>query len=187
MSPAQDIRLACREGYAHVEHMKRYTTHSMATDQGRIGGLIGSAMLAAARGVPIAAVGQSTSAPLHPAGAVRRPGRSRSARALSSPSAGCRCTSGTRPHGARFVPTGLWLRPLVYSSASRAGRRCSMRRARCGARLASQMSQRSARSTCREPMQAAFLDFVYANTFSTLAGRPRALRHDAARGRHGVR
>src|ERR1700733_9215035 len=34
---AEDVRLAQREGYEHVEHMKRYTTHGMATDQGRIG------------------------------------------------------------------------------------------------------------------------------------------------------
>ena len=46
---AADVRLACREGYEHVEHMKRFTTHAMAADQGRIGGLVGSAVLAAAR------------------------------------------------------------------------------------------------------------------------------------------
>ena len=45
-----DVRLAHREGYEHVEHMKRFTTHGMATDQGGIGGLVGSAVLAQARG-----------------------------------------------------------------------------------------------------------------------------------------
>ena len=47
---ADDIRLAHREGYTHIEHAKRYTTHSMATDQGRTSGLLGSAVLAEARG-----------------------------------------------------------------------------------------------------------------------------------------
>jgi len=51
---AEDVRLAAREGYEHLEHMKRYTTFGMATDQGRIGGLVGCAVLAAARGVPLA-------------------------------------------------------------------------------------------------------------------------------------
>src|SRR5436305_272032 len=52
-----DVRLAAREGYEHVEHMKRFTTHGMGTDQGRIGALVGSAVLAQARGVPLAEVG----------------------------------------------------------------------------------------------------------------------------------
>jgi hypothetical protein len=52
------VRLAQREGYEHVEHMKRYTTHGMATDQGRIGGLVGSAVLAQARGLALSEVGQ---------------------------------------------------------------------------------------------------------------------------------
>ena len=39
---AADVRLACREGYEHLEHMKRFTTFGMATDQGRIGGLVGA-------------------------------------------------------------------------------------------------------------------------------------------------
>src|SRR5215472_5687013 len=60
---ADDVRLACREGYEHVEHMKRFTTCGMATDQGRIGGLVASAVLAAARGVPVSEVGQSKPRP----------------------------------------------------------------------------------------------------------------------------
>ncbi|MBL8700647.1 MAG: sarcosine oxidase subunit alpha family protein [Alphaproteobacteria bacterium] len=58
-----DIRLAHREGYSHVEHAKRYTTHSMATDQGKTGGLVGAALLAEARGEAIAAVGVPTYRP----------------------------------------------------------------------------------------------------------------------------
>ena len=52
-----DVRLAHQEGYEHVEHMKRYTTHGMATDQGRIGGLVGSAVLAHARGLSVTEIG----------------------------------------------------------------------------------------------------------------------------------
>jgi len=55
---AADVRLSFREGYEHVEHMKRFTTHGMATDQGRSGGLVGSAVLAQARGVLLSEVGQ---------------------------------------------------------------------------------------------------------------------------------
>jgi sarcosine oxidase subunit alpha len=32
---AKDVRLSAQEGFASVEHMKRYTTLGMATDQGK--------------------------------------------------------------------------------------------------------------------------------------------------------
>ncbi len=41
-----DLDLAWREGYRSVEHMKRYTTLGMATDQGKTSNLIGLARLA---------------------------------------------------------------------------------------------------------------------------------------------
>ena len=38
---AADIALAAREGYAVPEHLKRYTTLGMGTDQGKTGNLVG--------------------------------------------------------------------------------------------------------------------------------------------------
>ena len=35
-STANDIKLALREGFKSIEHVKRYTTTGMATDQGKI-------------------------------------------------------------------------------------------------------------------------------------------------------
>ena len=32
---AKDIKLALKEGYKSIEHVKRYTTTGMATDQGK--------------------------------------------------------------------------------------------------------------------------------------------------------
>ncbi len=52
-----DIDLAAREGFTSVEHMKRYTTLGMATDQGKTGQLNGHALLAAATGKTIAEAG----------------------------------------------------------------------------------------------------------------------------------
>jgi methylglutamate dehydrogenase subunit C len=43
-----DISLAVREGFASVEHLKRYTTLGMATDQGKTSHLNGHMLLAAA-------------------------------------------------------------------------------------------------------------------------------------------
>ena len=167
-----DVRLAAREGYEHVEHMKRFTTLGMATDQGRIGGLVGSAVLAQARGVPLASVGQPKPRPYArpvpfaalAGGEVREHYRPARRLPLHEWHAGA---------GATFVPTGLWLRPLVYSPQStweavlneaRAVRR------RVGITDVSTLGKIDVQGTDAGK----FLDFVYANTFSSLAvGRAR--------------
>ena len=58
-----DIELAAREGYTSVEHLKRYTTLGMGTDQGKTSNVIGLALLAQALGEPIADVGTTTFRP----------------------------------------------------------------------------------------------------------------------------
>jgi hypothetical protein len=45
-----DVRLAQQEGFVSVEHLKRYTTLGMATDQGKMGNVIGLALMADALG-----------------------------------------------------------------------------------------------------------------------------------------
>ena len=161
-----DVRLAHREGYEHVEHMKRYTTHGMATDQGRSGGLVGAAVLAAARGQSPAEVGLPTPRPyVHPTtfaafaggevGAHLRP-----VRHFPAHESQLAC-------GAKMVVTGLWLRPQVYSEIpgwepvlreTRAVRECA------GVGDASSLGKIDLQGTDA----ARFLDFIYANRFSTL-------------------
>jgi sarcosine oxidase subunit alpha len=58
-----DIKLAAREGYTSVEHMKRYTTAGMATDQGRSGQLNAQAILAGETGRAVGTVGTILSRP----------------------------------------------------------------------------------------------------------------------------
>ena len=58
-----DVRLAHREGYVSVEHMKRYTTLGMATDQGKMGNIIGLALMAEASGQTIPETGTTTFRP----------------------------------------------------------------------------------------------------------------------------
>jgi sarcosine oxidase subunit alpha len=57
---AKDIRLAVREGFRSIEHVKRYTTTGMATDQGKTSNLHGMAIAAAALGKPLPVVGHTT-------------------------------------------------------------------------------------------------------------------------------
>ena len=58
-----DIELAAREGFVSIEHLKRYTTLGMATDQGKTSQLNGHALLAAATGKSIAETGTILSRP----------------------------------------------------------------------------------------------------------------------------
>ncbi|WP_182084143.1 sarcosine oxidase subunit alpha [Aureimonas sp. ME7] len=60
---AKDIRLAVREGFRSIEHIKRYTTNGMATDQGKISNINGLAIAADAVGRPAPQVGLTTFRP----------------------------------------------------------------------------------------------------------------------------
>lgn len=60
---ADDVELAHREGYVSVEHLKRYTTMGMATDQGKTSNMGALSALAAARGLPVEQVGTTTFRP----------------------------------------------------------------------------------------------------------------------------
>ena len=167
-----DVRLSFREGYEHVEHMKRFTTHGMATDQGRIGGLVGSAVLAQARGVPLWQVGQTRPRPFAQpvpfaalaGGEVREHYRPKRRLPLHD---------WHEAAGATFVSTGLWLRPLVYSH--RQGWEAVLNEARAVRRSVGITDVSSlGKIDVQGPDAARFLDFIYANSFSTLAvGRAR--------------
>jgi sarcosine oxidase subunit alpha len=58
-----DVALAARENYSSVEHLKRYTTLGMATDQGKTSNVVGLAVLAEETGRAIEAVGTTTFRP----------------------------------------------------------------------------------------------------------------------------
>ena len=60
---ADDVRLAQREGFVSVEHLKRYTTLGMSTDGGKVGNVIGLALMAEALGTEIPAVGATVFRP----------------------------------------------------------------------------------------------------------------------------
>jgi sarcosine oxidase subunit alpha len=169
---AADVRLACREGYEHLEHMKRYTTHGMATDQGRIGGLVGSAVLAAARGAPLSEIGSLKPRPFaQPVPFAALAGGE--VRGHYKPKRRLPLHDWHASAGATFVSTGLWLRPLVYSQ--QAGWPAVLEEARAvrsavGVTDVSTLGKIDVQGTDA----ARFLDLIYANTFSTLAvGRAR--------------
>jgi len=59
----EDIELAHRENFRSVEHLKRYTTLGMGTDQGKTSNVNGLAIMAELRGESIPAVGTTTFRP----------------------------------------------------------------------------------------------------------------------------
>ncbi len=60
---AKDIQLAVREGFKSIEHVKRYTTTGMATDQGKTSNLNGLQIASRALSKPVTAVGLTTFRP----------------------------------------------------------------------------------------------------------------------------
>lgn len=60
---AKDIRLAVKEGMRSIEHVKRYTTNGMATDQGKTSNINGLMIAADAVGRPAPQVGLTTFRP----------------------------------------------------------------------------------------------------------------------------
>ena len=108
-----DIRLSVREGYRSVEHLKRYTTLGMGTDQGKLANITGLALLAQELGVRVAQVGTTT---------FRPPYTPVSLSAVAGAESGVH-VEPTRysamhdwhaEHGARCVNAGLWKRPHSY-------------------------------------------------------------------------
>ena len=113
---AADLALAAREGYTSVEHLKRYTTLGMGTDQGKLSNINGLAILAQLLDAQIPAVGTTTFRPPYTPvtfGAIA--GQERGPRV-----APLRLSAMDTWHaaaGATFVNAGLWRRPQLYARA----------------------------------------------------------------------
>ena len=109
----QDIAQAYTEGYESVEHLKRYTTLGMATDQGKTANLHALALMAKHRGVDIPKVGITTFRPPYTPTAIG---------ALAGTHTGADITprritpmhGWQQRNGARFLETGVWDRAWYY-------------------------------------------------------------------------
>ncbi|MGM0662395.1 MAG: 2Fe-2S iron-sulfur cluster-binding protein, partial [Pseudomonadota bacterium] len=111
---AKDIKLAHQENFTSVEHLKRYTTLGMATDQGKTSNMAGLAIMAEVAGKSIPEVGTTMFRPPYTPTAIGAfAGRSRGTE--------FRPTRKTPSHvwateqGASFVEVGLWLRAQWFA------------------------------------------------------------------------
>ena len=108
-----DVRLAQREGFAEVEHLKRYTTLGMATDGGKVGNVLGLALMAEASGRAIAELGSTVfRPPFTPVslGALR----GRSVDAHFRPLRRTPLHDWNLAHGAVMTMAGAWHRPWYF-------------------------------------------------------------------------
>ncbi|MBN9508812.1 MAG: sarcosine oxidase subunit alpha family protein [Alphaproteobacteria bacterium] len=170
-----DIALAHREGFRAVEHFKRYTTHGMATDQGKTGGVLGMAAMAALTGRSMAETGTT----LH-----RPPSTPVAIGALAGRHRGkdfrpTRLTPGhawAAEQGASFVESGVWLRAQWFPRAGETEWQQSVDREVLAVRNGVGVSDVSTlgKIELAGPDGGAFLDFLYINMLSTLpVGRVR--------------
>ena len=110
---ADDVRLAHREGFISVEHLKRYTTLGMANDQGKMGNIIGLSLMADLLNKEIPEVGTTVFRPPYtpvPVGALTGRNVGKHFRPL-------RVTPMHQwniDHGAKMIEVGLYQRPWYY-------------------------------------------------------------------------
>ncbi|HVY34252.1 MAG TPA: glycine cleavage T C-terminal barrel domain-containing protein, partial [Caulobacteraceae bacterium] len=170
-----DIALAAREGFVSVEHLKRYTTLGMGTEQGKTSQLNGHAVLAGVTGKSVSAVGTILSRPPHvpiAIGAFAGHHRGRHFRPE-------RRTAGhdwAAEQGATFVDAGQWKRAQWFKQPQdrdwldTVNREVNATRGGVGICDVSTLGKIEVLG----PDAGLLLDRLYINTFSTLAvGRAR--------------
>lgn len=164
-----DVALAAREGFVSIEHLKRYTTLGMATDQGKTSQLNGHALLAAATGKSIAEAGTILSrAPYQPVAIAAMAGHHREADFRP-----VRKTSGhewAAEQGASFVDSGAWKRAQWFTRPGErdwletVNREVTATRGSVGVCDVSTLGKIDVLG----PDAGVLLDRLYINTFSTL-------------------
>ena len=110
---ANDIKLALREGYRSVEHVKRYTTNGMATDQGKTSNINALGIMAGEIGAAIPDIGTTTfRLPYTPTcfGAIA----GRDVKEMFDPVRLTRADEWHRTAGAKFEHVGQWMRAWYY-------------------------------------------------------------------------
>jgi methylglutamate dehydrogenase subunit C len=115
---AKDIKQAYQEGYLSVEHLKRYTTLGMGTDQGKTSNINALAMMADLRGLAINEAGTTTFRPPYvplTIGAIA----GRNVGAHFKPKRLSPLHDWHVAHGATFIEAGLWQRAWYYEWAGK--------------------------------------------------------------------
>ncbi|WP_156680741.1 2Fe-2S iron-sulfur cluster-binding protein [Sphingomonas profundi] len=165
---ARDIRLAVREGFRSIEHIKRYTTNGMATDQGKTSNLNGLQIATAALGHP-APIGHTTFRPPYTPttfGALAGIAKD----ALFQPTRRTVIDGWAEAHGAVFENVAQWRRARYFPQGredmdAAVARECRAVRASVGLFDASTLGKIEVVG----PDAAEFLNRMYTNPWKSLA------------------
>ena len=166
---AKDLKLALREGFRSIEHVKRYTTTGMATDQGKTSNMNALAIVAAARGKAIPEVGLTTfRMPYTPVtfGAIAGAARGD----LFDPVRRTPIHDRAAEQGAVFEDVGLWKRARYFPQAGEdmpaaVARECRAVRTAAGIFDASTLGK----IEIVGPDAAEFMNRLYTNAWTKLA------------------
>jgi heterotetrameric sarcosine oxidase alpha subunit len=167
---AKDIELAAHEGYGAVEHVKRYTTLGMATDQGKTANVTGLAVLAEIAGCTIPEIGTTTFRPPFSAvsfGAFAGHHRGKEFRPARLPPS----HDWAKEQGAVFVEAGLWVRAQYFHKPGDKDIEASIAREVETVRASVGVCDVSTlgKIDVQGPDAGAYLDRIYINKLSTLA------------------
>ena len=165
---AKDIRLAVREGMHSIEHIKRFTTNGMATDQGKLSNIHGLAIASEVLNREIPKIGLTTfRAPYTPVtfGALI----SHSRGDLFDPARKTPMHAWEEAHGAVFEDVGNWKRAWYYPRSGETmhdavNRECRTVRNAAGLFDASTLGKIEVVG----PDAAEFLNLMYTNAWDTL-------------------
>jgi len=182
---AADIRLAAREGYRSIEHVKRYTALGFGTDQGKLGNINGLAILAKTLGKSPGEVGTTTFRPNYTPvtfGAVA--GRTLGEQ-LFDPVRKTAIHAWHVRRGASFENVGQWKRPWFYPREGEdmhaaVNRECLATRNGVGVLDASTLGK----IDIRGPDAARFLNLLYTNNWDNL--QPGRCRYGFMLGEDGM-
>jgi sarcosine oxidase, subunit alpha len=166
---ARDIKLAVREGFKSIEHIKRYTTNGMATDQGKTSNLNGLQIASEALSRPVTAIGLTTFRPPYtPQTFGALAGHAKGA--LFQPLRKTPIDGWAENHGAVFEMVAQWRRARYFPQADEdmhaaVNRECVAVRNRVGMFDASTLGKIEVVG----PDAAEFLNRMYTNPWKALA------------------
>jgi sarcosine oxidase subunit alpha len=170
----RDLALATREGFHSIEHVKRYTTTGMATDQGKTSNLNAMAIVAEKLNRPIPQVGLTTfRMPYTPVTFGSFAGVSR--KELFDPIRATPMHAWAQAQGAPFENVGLWKRAHYFPRAGESMQAAVVRECRA-VRDSVGMFDASTLGKIEVvgPDAAEFMNRLYINNWTTLAvGRTR--------------
>jgi sarcosine oxidase subunit alpha len=165
---AKDIRQAVHEGMRSIEHVKRFTTNGMATDQGKTSNMHGLAIAAAELSKPIPEVGLTTfRAPYTPVTFGSIVGHARGK--LFDPTRRTAMHGWAEKNGAVFEDVGQWKRAWYFPRAGEdmhaaVNRECVTVRKTAGLFDASTLGKIEVVG----PDAAAFMELIYTNPWQKL-------------------